>query len=340
MLVRLRDEAAPTTVPTPDGEAEPAEIVSVIVPVMQDDDGGLTEAYRAYRAALEGASGRAQGGGRAVEFVYVLAGGTPRARAALGALKEAGEPLVLVLLSRSENEAAALRSGVQHARGETILTLSPYPQVEPDELPRLLEALAGCDMVVARRAQFAASTGDSFQVAVLHWLIRKLFGRTFGDLVCRVRACRRSVFEEIAGYGTQHHFLPLLATERGFRLREVEVRQHQDPASASRSSGLRARLRLTFDILALFVVLKFVRKPLRFFGTLGLPILLLGLGFTAWLAFERLVLGVGLADRPALVLGILLIVLGIQVIALGLIGEIIIFASGKRLKDYTVERIL
>jgi hypothetical protein len=337
MLVRLRDDGAPTVRPATGEVAGPAEIVSVIVAVMQDDDGGLTTAYQAYRAALDRASERGAQG--TLEFVYVLAPGTARAQAALEALKAAGEPLVLVLLSRSESEAAALRSGLQQARGETILLLPAYPQVAPEELPRLLDALAGCDMVVARRVQLA-SAADNFQVAVLHWVIRKLFGRTFGDLVCRVRACRRPVFEEIASYGTQHHFLPLLAAERGFRLREVDVRQQPDPAAASRSSGLLARLRLTLDILALFMVLKFVRKPLRFFGTLGLPVLLLGLGYTAWLAVERLVFGVGLADRPALILGTLLIVLGIQVIALGLIGEIIIFAAGKRLKDYTVDRIL
>lgn len=335
MLVRLRDDGAPAIGPA--SGVGPAEIVSVIVAIMQDDDGGLSAAYRAYRAALD--RGAEQGGRGALEFVYVLAPGTPRARAALEALKAAGEPLALVVLSRSESEAAALRSGLQQARGETILLLPAYPQVAPEELPRLLDALAGCDMVVARRAQLA-SAADSFQVAVLHWVIRKLFGRAFGDLVCRVRAGRRAVFEEIASYGTQHHFLPLLAAERGFRLREVDVRQQPDPAATRRSSGLLARLRLTFDILALFMVLKFVRKPLRFFGTLGLPVLLLGLGYTAWLALERLVFGVSLADRPALILGTLMIVLGIQVIALGLIGEIIIFAAGKRLKDYTVDRIL
>jgi hypothetical protein len=92
--------------------------------------------------------------------------------------------------------------------------------------------------------------------------------------------------------------------------------------------------------MALFIVLKFIFKPLRFFGTAGVPILLVGLLYTGSLAFNRMFFGTPLADRPALILGVLLIVLGIQVIALGLIGEIIIFASGKRIKDYTIEKIL
>lgn len=312
--------------------AEPADVLSVIVPVLQDGDDDLTRAHRAYRRAL--------GGRGPVEFLYVLATRLPRALAALTALKEAGEPIVVVALSRSENEAAALRSGFAYARGDTILTLSPYPQVEPAELPRVLDALDACDMVVARRGTVADSRADSVQVTVFHWLIRRLFGYAFGDLVCRVRACRRPVFEEIAAYGSQHQFLPLLAAERGFRLREIEVRQRHDVGTLGRPSSVFARMRLMLDILALFVVLKFIRKPLRFFGALGLPILLVGLAYTSFLAASRVFLDTGLADRPALILGVLLIVLGIQVIALGLIGEIIIFASGKRIKDYQVEKVL
>ena len=93
-------------------------------------------------------------------------------------------------------------------------------------------------------------------------------------------------------------------------------------------------------MLSLYVVLKFIHKPLRFFGTIGVPILLIGSIFTGDPGISRLFFGVPLADRPALILGALLIVLGIQVIALGLIGEIIIFVAGKRIKDYTIDRIL
>jgi hypothetical protein len=99
-------------------------------------------------------------------------------------------------------------------------------------------------------------------------------------------------------------------------------------------------VRLTLDALALYVVLRFLRKPLHFFGAIGVPILATGVVFTGMLAVQRLFLDIPLADRPVLVLSILLIVLGIQVIALGLIGEIIIFASGRRRHDSTVEKVI
>ena len=100
------------------------------------------------------------------------------------------------------------------------------------------------------------------------------------------------------------------------------------------------RVGVLLDILALYLVLKFTKKPLRFFGMIGLPILFVGLLSSGGLAIARLAYGVPLADRPALILAVLLIVLGIQILALGLIGELVIFASGRRIKEYTIERIV
>jgi glycosyltransferase involved in cell wall biosynthesis len=313
---------------------EVTDVLSVIVPVLQDGDDELTATYRAYRDALERWDG-------AVEFIYVLEASKSRALRALHLLQETGEPLVIVVLSRSEGEGAALRGGFEKARGDTIVTLPAYPEVEPAALPGVLEALEGCDFVVARRRSLVSSTTRSVQLAMFHRLIRRLFGHSFGDLVCRVRACRRPVFEELIGYGTEHHFLPLLAAERGLRIREVDVEpRYRAGTNGASKGGLLTRMRLALDSLALFVVLKFIRKPLRFFGMIGLPLFLIGLLYTSALAFGRLFLGMPLGDRPALILGVLLIVLGIQIVALGLIGEIIIFAAGKRIKDYIVEKVL
>jgi hypothetical protein len=325
----------PQLAAAPAPEPRAIEVVSAIVPVLRDE-GAVAELHREYKAALAGDR-------RQIEFLYVLDRDACKARAALTALKDQGEALTLIVLSRWDGEGAALRSAFQRASGGTILLLSSGRQVVPQDVPRLLDGLADHDMVVAKRATLVSSWFGAVQAHAFQWLIRLLFGRTVADPVCRVRACRREVLDDIAGYSVQQHFLPLLAAERGFRIAEVEVRPGQRTAdSARRLRGFRvlSRLRLAFEAISLFVVLKFIHKPLRFFGAAGLPILLIGLVYTGILGLSRLFFGMPLADRPALVLGVLLIVLGIQVIALGLIGEIIIFASGKRLKDYTIEKIL
>jgi glycosyltransferase involved in cell wall biosynthesis len=312
------------------------EIVSAIIPLLRDES-GIAEVHRGYKAALSGDP-------RQFEFLYVLDRRWHQALAALSALKGAGEPLTLIVLSRWDGEGAALRSGFERARGDTVLILPASPQVDPRDVPKVLEQLAHGDMAVANRAVLRSSWFEAVQAGLFRWLVRLLFGHIITDPVCRVRAYRRQVLQEIAGYSVHQHFSPLLAAERGFRVAEVEVRPSPSPADGTPRLGgfgiLLSRLRLTLEALSLYVVLKFIHKPLRFFGTAGLPILLIGLIYTGYLAISRLFFGMPLADRPALILGALLIVLGIQVIALGLIGEIIIFVAGKRIKDYTVDRIL
>jgi glycosyltransferase involved in cell wall biosynthesis len=320
---------------SPVREAAVTEIVSAIIPLLHDD-GAIAEVHHAYKAALARDT-------RQIEFLYVLDRRSHEALAALTALKQAGEPLTLIVLSRWDGEGAALRSGFERARGDTVLILPASPQVDPRDVPKVLEQLAHSDMAVANRVVLRTSWLEALQARLFRWLVRLLFGHIIKDPVCRVRAYRRPVLEEIAGYSVQQHFSPLLAAERGFQVAEVEVRPSQPTAGGKPRLGgfsLLSRLRLTLEALSLYVVLKFIHKPLRFFGTAGLPILLIGLIYTGYLGINRLFFGMALADRPALILGVLLIVLGIQVIALGLIGEIIIFVASKRIKDYTIDKIL
>jgi hypothetical protein len=193
-------------------------------------------------------------------------------------------------------------------------------------------------MAIGRRSAISSTLGHRMLAGMFHRVLRVLFGHGLSDLVCRVRACRRGVLDEIGIYGFQHHFVPLLAQQQGFAVEEVDVRP--GPASVAVRRTPFVYLGILFDILTLYVLLRFTKKPLRFFGSIGMIVLVPGLLFTAGLAIARLFYAVPLADRPALILGVLMIVLGIQIIALGLIGEIVIFASGRRIKDYTVEKIV
>ena len=314
----------------PDAGAETIETVSVVVVVLVDEP-GITESYRAYRDALDR-------DGRSVEFIYVLDQSKPKALGDLKALAaDDEEPLKVIALSRWDDEIGALKSAVRRASGDIVLTLPAVLQVEPEDLNKVIAATDGVDMAVAERPNVSTSWLYRLQDRLFHGTLRLLFGRPMRDLVCRVRAYKRATIEEILGFSTQQHFLPILAHDRGFKIEAVDVQMRQSAAPHARVGS---QLRLLSDTIALFFVLKFVRKPLRFFGAIGLPMLLAGLLFTGILAIGRLLFDMPLADRPILILGVLLIVLGIQTIALGLIGEIIIFASGKRTREYTVEKIL
>ena len=139
--------------------------------------------------------------------------------------------------------------------------------------------------------------------------------------------------------GFLHRFFPALARRRGFRVREIELVQSSKDMFRGHYR-LREYLHRLLDILTVFFLVRFTKKPLRFFGTIGFLAAAIGGIFTLVLVIQRLFFGMGLADRPALLLGSLLIVLGVQTFALGLIGELIIFTHGTKMKEYSIRRII
>jgi hypothetical protein len=167
---------------------------------------------------------------------------------------------------------------------------------------------------------------------MVHALIRTLMGGSFHDLGSGVRAIRRSVLGELPLYGELSRFLPLFAVREGFRVEEIEVPQHAaDRRARVYSPGVYVRRLL--DLLVVFFLIRFREKPLRFFGLVGGTVSFAGLALLVILGAQRFA-GRPLADRPLLVVSVLLIVLGVQGVALGLIGEIIVHAGSKRRTVY------
>jgi hypothetical protein len=226
------------------------------------------------------------------------------------------------------------------ARGANIVTVPAYFQVQPSAIQRMLKELIEQeqDLVIARRYPRIDSLFNRFQSRVFHVLIRLLIGTDYQDISCGLRVMRRKVAQEIRLYGDLHRFLPLLAHQRGFKIAEVPVQQSpHDTKRRVYSPGV--YLRRLLDIVTLFFLYKFTKKPLRFFGLLGSGVFFAGAILTGYLGVERL-LGVPLASRPLLILGVLWMVFGVQLFSIGLLGEIIIFTHAHDVLEYHTEEIL
>jgi len=219
------------------------------------------------------------------------------------------------------------------------MTLPAYHQVDPAELPKLVAALDGCDMVIARRWPREDSEWNQLQTRIFHGIVRRMAGDICNDLGCSVRIFRRKILEEINLYGDLHRFLPILSHKQGFRVKEIDLKQSAKEKRV-RTYAFGIYLRRMIDLLTVFFLIKFTKKPLRFFGLTGSAVLATGVGITLYLVITRLIFGVPLSDRPLLLAGILLVVLGLQIFAIGLIGEIIIFTHAKELKEYNVDEII
>lgn len=288
--------------------------------------------HNAYKASLDLT-------GLNYEFIYVVDGELPEVLEKLNKLYQNGEKIKLIKLGKWFGDATALQVGFENSSGHYILTLPSYRQVDEADIPKLVNAIGEKDMIVSWRYPRLDGFLNNFQSNVFNKLIKWIVGSNFHDLKCNVKIFRREVLEKIYMYGDQDRFLPLLANKFGFKVDEIKVRQAQKDAVQKfyPFSNYIARF---LELISIFFLVKFTKKPIRFFGSTGLITFSAGFILALILFFERAFLGVALADRPIVLISILLMIFGIQSFAIGLVGELIIFTHAKDFKDYIVETIV
>lgn len=310
--------------------------VSVVIPVVERY-GDLRQLYHEFAAELDRL-------GRSAEFLFVVDDSQREAVPILRELQaESGGEIVIVTLGGAFGESAALTLGMEKARGERILTLASYFQVDPRGLGDAFAALevldGGVDMVVGRRHPRIDSKFNRLQSRLFHSVVGRLTGTRFHDISCGFKLMKRRVSRELNLYGGLHRFIPLLALSRGFTVKEIPLRQ-RDEDRGMRYHGTGTYLGRLLDVLTVFFLTKFTRTPLRFFGLLGTALFFLGFVIDLIAVAQRAFGEQGLADRPVLLLGVLLMVLGVQTLSLGLIGEIIIFTHARSVRDYQVAEVI
>ena len=316
----------------PDWEEPDTLDVTVVVPV-QSADAEVRQVVDALGAELDRE-------GRSWECIFVFDGVAGRAWNAVQELRnERGSRVRSILFKNPFGESVCLSAAVERARGRFIVTSPQYVQVDPVELRPMLAALDdGADFVTPWRWPRVDPWLNRVQSSTFNFIIRQIIRMHFHDLNCYFRAIRREVLEDVAVYGDMYRFLPVIAYRQGYRVVEVKVR-HLKEWGTTGFFGLGVYARRFLDVLAVMFLTKFTLKPLRFFGMVGGAFSLIGFAICAWLAVQKLWFGASLSGRPLLQLGVLLIVLGVQVLGFGLVGEIIIFSQARNLKEYRIERI-
>jgi glycosyltransferase involved in cell wall biosynthesis len=306
--------------------------LSVIMPVGKRHAADIAALYAEYKIGLASLE-------ISYEFIIVLDGPKPEIAASLQRLLARGDNLVIISLTKRFGEATALMAGFQRASGRVIVTAPAYHQIQGAEIGKLVRALDKADLAIGRRWPRVGSRFELMRRNVFHRFIATVTGQRFNDLGCGARAMKRRVLEEISLYGDQHRFLPVLANRQGFRVSEVDVGQSPLDRYDGRYPA-REYAHRVLDIFTVFFLVRFTKKPLRFFGMLGASTFVIGALLVAWLAIDRLVFLHPLADRPALLLSSLLVVLGMQLFALGLLGELIIFTHARDIKDYQIDEVV
>jgi glycosyltransferase involved in cell wall biosynthesis len=299
-------------------------VISVVVPV-HNEEATLGRLYEELGAALDPLQ-------RPWEVVFVDDGSTDGSFAALTRL-HAGEPNVRVVrLRRNFGKSTALAAGFAHVSGDIVVTIDADLQDDAAEIPALLAKLdEGFDLVSGWKTR----RRDPFSRRVLSRIFNSVASRLSGvrlhDMNCGLKAYRAEVVQGLRIYGELHRFIPVLAHYRGYRIAELPV--HHRPRAYGRSRyGVERYLRGFLDLLTVSFIGRYRQRPLHLFGGLGLLLSFLGLATLAYLTIVK-AMGHAIGQRPLLLLGVLLVVVGLQFFSLGLISEMILSQHEERWGD-------
>jgi len=313
-----------------------AGAISVVVPV-HDEERTVALLLDELRSALEPLD-------REWEAIFVDDGSTDGTFSALTRLHAQADEVRVVRLRRNFGKAAALMAGFSQAEGDVVVTIDGDLQDDPAEIPRLLAKLEeGFDLV----SGWKAKRRDPWLRRVLSRIFNFAAGRMSGlrlhDMNCGLKAYRAEVVHGLRLYGELHRFIPVLAHYRGYRIGELPVNHRPRDHGRSRY-GPERYLRGFLDLLSVSFLGRYGHRPLHLFGGLGL---LLGAGGTGVLVYLTVLKAAGeaIGRRPLLILGVLLVVVGIQLFSLGLLSEMIISHHEERARDrerldFQVEEIL
>jgi len=299
-------------------------VISVVVPV-HDEERSVALLHDELRAALEPL-------GDPWEVVFVDDGSTDGTFAALTRLHSAHDEVRVVRLRRNFGKAAALQAGFEEACGDRIVTIDGDLQDDPAEIPLLLAKLdEGFDLVSGWKVR----RRDPLRRRFLSWLFNAVSGRLSGlrlhDLNCGLKAYRVEVVGGLRLYGELHRFVPVLAHYRGFRVAELPV-NHRPRGHGRSRYGVERYVRGFLDLLTVTFMGRYRHRPLHLFGGLGLALGGLGTLVLGYLTVLKLT-GEPIGHRPLLTLGVLLVVVGVQLVSLGLVSELVASHHEERTRD-------
>jgi glycosyltransferase involved in cell wall biosynthesis len=305
--------------------------LSIIIPVCERAE-SLMETHKAYLAAMEALSIE-------WEIIYLFNASTESYFEHFKEQLSSHDRVEAMLLTRSFGEGTAIQVGVEEARGELIMTLPPYQQVEANELHKLIDTIDDHDMVITKRWPRVDGRLNQLQTRLFNGALGIFSNVNYSDIGCGVRLGRNAMMHDMTIDGDQHRFLPVISYENGAAIKEIEITQAKTDAP-KRVYKPAVYVRRLLDLLSVIFITKFNKKPLRFFGMLGAGSTLIGLvGLTA-ITLQRFIWSVPAADRPFLLVSVLFIALGVQLVAIGLVGETIIFTHAKDIKEYRVKKIV
>ena len=277
--------------------------------------------------------------GKDYEIIYVDDGSTDDTWKILSHIHQTAPETRIIKLRTSFGESSVLQAALESARGDKIVFYTSRVRANAKDLDRLIAKLDdGADVVIGVRHPRRDSGLNKFVSKTFNSITNRLTNLDLHDINSGVIAMRREVLDHVPFYGALNTFLPVLASHQGYRIAEEKVEQL--PGHFDQSLRPKDYVRRALDMISVIFLSKYSKKPLHFLGFFGMIFTLLGAAIDLYLFFYRLFGFGGIAGRPMLLLGTVLLVIGLQMIAIGLLGEMIIFTHARQIREYNIEVVI
>lgn len=310
-------------------------LISIIVPLFNEED-NVSRLYHELNAVSDSS-------GLECEFLFIDDGSTDNTVANLLNAAENDSRVSIIKFRRNFGQTAAMQAGFDYAKGDLVVTLDGDLQNDPAEIPRMIEKLdEGYDLVAGwRKNRKDKVISRKIPSMVANLIISRATNVELHDYGCTLKVLRRDVAKNIQLYGELHRFIPALAAELGVRIAEVPV-NHRPRVSGKSKYGISRTFRVLLDLLTVKFFLGFSKRPLHMFGGLGIFSGGLGSLLLVYLCYERFFQGIPLGNRPILLLGALLVLVGLQFFCFGLLAEVLVrtYHESQQKKTYAVRQVL
>ncbi len=292
-------------------------MISVVIPAYNEEE-NIPILYEKLKKVLDNI-------GEGYEIIFVDDGSQDRTPDILKDIAKKDKKVKVIRFRRNYGQTSAIYAGFEHARGEIIITMDADLQNDPEDIPKLLEKVnEGYDIVSGwRKDRKDPFLSRKLPSRIANWIISKVTGVHLHDYGCTLKAYRSEIAKRYRLYGDMHRFLPALAKRFGAKVTEIPVRHHPRLYGSSKY-GIDRTIRVILDIFLVKFLNEYITKPLYVFGGIGFLLLFLGVMIELYLTFLKLFLGEDIGDRPLLILGVLLILTGVQLVSTGIIAELIV----------------
>ena len=301
--------------------------ISVVIPVFNEEE-SLVELNNQILNSIDK--------NKTYELIYINDGSTDQSKNILSNLASKNSNIRLINFYKNKGKADALNAGFYFSSGKIIITLDSDLQDDPNEFQKLIKEIDnGSDMVSGWKKNRKDPLSKTFPPKIFNFVLRSLTGIKIHDFNCGLKAYNNKVVKSLNIYGGLHRFIPVLVKNSGFIISEVQINHRKRKYGVSKY-GTSRMFHGLFDLITILFLKKYFNRPLHFFGKFGILFSFLGF-FTniylsyKWMMFNYFNIGVKYSiNRPLLFFGILLLLVGIQFISIGLIGELIVYLNRKK----------